>query len=160
MFNYAVIVASDSRSSGENKDHCIDKIKSMLEKSKYECVYENIVPDEKEILKAELIKLSDEMKVNLIITSGGTGLSPRDVTPDATLEVIDKEVPGISMAMALASKEKTPMWMLSRAAAGIRKATLIINLPGSPKAVAECLDAVLPGLYHGLEIINGVVTQH
>ncbi|MDO5026442.1 MAG: MogA/MoaB family molybdenum cofactor biosynthesis protein [Tissierellia bacterium] len=160
MFNYAIIIASDTRSKGENKDLCADKIKSILKDSDYNLVYQNIIADEIEDLKAELIALSDEKKVNLIITSGGTGLAKRDVTPDATLAVIDRQVPGISMAMALASREKTPMWMLSRAVSGIRKETLIINLPGSPKAVEECLQAVLPGLYHGLEIINRIVKQH
>jgi len=160
MFNYAIVIASDTRSTGQKQDFCIDQIKEMLKEPDYNCIYENIVADEIDQLKEEFIKLSDDKNVNLIISSGGTGLAKRDITPEATKEVIDKEVPGISMAMALASKEKTPMWMLSRATSGIRKDSLIINLPGSPKAVKECLEAILPALYHGLEILNGSVGQH
>lgn len=160
MFNYAIVIASDTRSSGENKDLCTHTIQKILKEPHYQCVYENILPDDKDRLKEELIHLADQEKVNLVITSGGTGLAPRDVTPDATLEVIHRQVPGISMAMLLASKEKTPMWMLSRAVAGVRNQTLIINLPGSPKAVEECLTAILQALFHGLEIINNIVKQH
>ncbi len=160
MFNYAIVIASDSRSGGEKEDLCAQEIKELLDDDKYTCVYENIVPDDISVLKDEMMMLADEKKVNLIITSGGTGLAPRDNTPEATKAVISKEIPGIAMAMALASKEKTPYWMLSRATSGIRGKTLIINLPGSPKAVRECLEAVLPALYHGLEILNAVITQH
>lgn len=160
MFNYAIVIASDSRSTGDKQDLCSQEIKKLMDTGQYSCIYESIIPDDLEGLKAEMMMLADEKQVDLIITSGGTGLSPRDNTPEATKAIISKEVPGIAMAMALASKEKTHNWMLSRATSGIRGKTLIINLPGSPKAVRECLEAVLPALYHGLEILNQVVTDH
>jgi len=120
-----------------------------------EIVSYRVVPDELEILKEIMINLADLEKVHLILTTGGTGLSPRDYTPEATLAVIEREVPGLAEAMRLESLKKTNRSMLSRAVAGVRGQTLIINLPGSVKAVRECLGVILPVLPHGLEILTG-----
>ncbi|MHB8104878.1 MAG: MogA/MoaB family molybdenum cofactor biosynthesis protein, partial [Dehalococcoidales bacterium] len=119
-----------------------------------------IVPDEKDIIAATLGAWADTGKLDIILTTGGTGLSKRDVTPEATLAVIDREVPGIAEAMRIKSLEKTPMAMLSRAIAGQRGNCLIVNLPGSTKAVRECLDVIVPVLQHAVEIIRGDVTEH
>jgi molybdenum cofactor synthesis domain-containing protein len=120
----------------------------------------HIVPDEWKDITGTLSEWSDSGEVDVILTTGGTGLSERDITPEATLSVVDKNVPGIPEAMRAKSLEKTPMAVLSRAAAGVRGKCLIINLPGSPKAVRECLEAVLPAIPHGVEIITGKVTEH
>ena len=114
-----------------------------------------VVPDEKELISAELIRLSDEVKSDIIFTTGGTGFAPRDVTPEATKAVIEKDVPGIPEAIRAKSLEITPKAMLSRATAGIRGKTLIINLPGSPKAVRESLEVVMPVLAHAVETLSG-----
>lgn len=114
-----------------------------------------IVPDEKEEISRELIRLSDEVKSDIIFTTGGTGFAPRDVTPEATKAVIEKDVPGIPEAIRAKSLEITPKAMLSRATAGIRGKTLIINLPGSPKAVRESLEVVMPVLKHAVETLSG-----
>jgi len=124
-----------------------------------EVVSYRVVPDELEILKKMMINLSDLEKVHLILTTGGTGLSPRDNTPEATLAVIEREVPGLAEAMRMESLKKTKRSMLSRAVAGVRRSTLIINLPGSVKAVRECLEVILPVLPHGLEILSGRVSD-
>lgn len=118
-----------------------------------------MVPDEPEILQELMINLSDLEKVDLILTTGGTGLSPRDSTPEATLAVIEREVPGLAEAMRMESLKKTNRSMLSRAVAGVRRSTLIINLPGSVKGVRECLGVILPALPHGLEILSGRVSD-
>lgn len=114
-----------------------------------------IVPDEKEEIEKALIKLCDEKAVNVIFTTGGTGFAPRDITPEATKAVIEKDVPGIPEAIRLKSLEITDKAMLSRATAGIRKSTLIVNLPGSPKAVREALEVVIPVLPHAVEVLSG-----
>lgn len=114
-----------------------------------------VIPDEKDEIEAELIRLCDNVECDIIFTTGGTGFAPRDVTPEATKAVIEKEVPGIPEAIRLKSLEITPMAMLSRATAGIRGKTLIINLPGSPKAVRESLEVVLPVLNHAVETMSG-----
>jgi molybdenum cofactor synthesis domain-containing protein len=123
-----------------------------------EIVHAKIVPDEQGEIRAALIQWSDE-GLDLILTTGGTGFSPRDWTPEATKAVIDRETPGIPEAMRRAGLDKTPTAMLSRAAAGIRKSTLIVNLPGSEKAVRECLEAILPALPHGVEILKGAAAE-
>lgn len=114
-----------------------------------------IVPDEKKIISSELIRLADEVKSDIIFTTGGTGFAPRDVTPEATKAVIVKEAPGISEAIRQKSLEITPKAMLSRAVSGIRGKTLIINLPGSPKAVSESIEIILPVLEHAVETLQG-----
>jgi molybdenum cofactor synthesis domain-containing protein len=158
MVKIGIITASDKGSKGEREDLSGKIIAEMLQDmGKVE--HYAIVPDDKSQLKKEMIKMADELKIDLIFTTGGTGLSPRDVTPEATLEVIDRLVPGIPEVMRSKSLEKTPNAMLSRAAAGLRGQTLIINLPGSPKGVSECLAVILPALGHGLEIMKGSASE-
>ncbi|MEL7563347.1 MAG: MogA/MoaB family molybdenum cofactor biosynthesis protein, partial [Dehalobacterium sp.] len=114
-----------------------------------------IIPDEQKLLEEKIKEFTDEKSLDLVFTTGGTGFSPRDVTPEATLAVVDRLAPGIAEAMRWESLKITPKAMLSRAVSGIRGATLIINLPGSPKAVRECLEVILPALSHGIEILKG-----
>lgn len=158
-FNYGIIIASDSRSTGEKQDLCIDAIKASLP-DLYHFVDSVIVPDDVDALIEAMESFADNPEIDLIWTSGGTGFSARDNTPEATKAVIQKETPGLSEAIRLFSKEKTDHWMLSRAVSGICNNSLIINLPGSPKAVKESIEAVLPALGHGLEIMTGTFTQH
>ena len=152
-FTAAVITMSDKGSKGERIDMSGPATAKILEEDGWEVVYQNLIPDDMEIIKSELINCADKLGVCLVATVGGTGFSPRDVTPEATLSVIEKEVRGIPEAMRAASMKITPMGMLSRAVAGIRGGTLIINLPGSEKAAKECLPAVLPPLKHGVEVL-------
>ncbi|MDD7305029.1 MAG: bifunctional molybdenum cofactor biosynthesis protein MoaC/MoaB [Peptoniphilaceae bacterium] len=159
IYEYGVIVASDTRASGENKDLVIDSFKEAMPDN-YRLTYSKIVPDNIEDIKNELIYLADEKNMALIFTSGGTGFSKRDVTPEATEAVIERSASSISDAIRLYSKEKTNNWMLSRATSGIRKNSLIINLPGSPRAVKESIYAILPSLGHGLDILSGDIKQH
>jgi molybdenum cofactor synthesis domain-containing protein len=137
---------------GQRADECIPAMKERLGGA-YAIVRERILPDDPAALQAELIDLADSRAADLVITSGGTGLSPRDRTPQATAAVIDYEVPGIAEAIRAASMAYTKSAMLSRALAGVRDRTLIVNLPGSPKAVREALDVVLPVLPHALELL-------
>ncbi len=155
----AIRTASDRSARGEREDLSGKVIKEIVEGAGWEVASYKIVPDEKQVLKKELIHLSDDLKVALVLITGGTGLAPRDFTPEATLEVIDKEVPGLAEAMRRESLKKTPHAMLSRAVCGIRKHTLIINLPGSPRAVQECLDTIMPALPHALELLRGAVAD-
>ena len=150
----AVITASDKGAKGEREDKSGDKAEAMLKEAGYTKVYRAMLPDEKEELAAKLREYAD-LGIALILTTGGTGFSPRDVTPEATLEVCQKLAPGIPEAMRALSLKITPRAMLSRAAAGICKRSLIVNLPGSPKAVEECLGFILPTLGHGLDILRG-----
>ncbi|MDD5045275.1 MAG: MogA/MoaB family molybdenum cofactor biosynthesis protein [Candidatus Omnitrophica bacterium] len=154
-----IIVASDKGSRKEREDKSGLLIKDIVSKELHakECVY-CILPDDEKEISDKLIALTEE-RCNIIFTTGGTGLSARDVTPEATLKVIDKEVPGICEAMRLLSFKSSPRSILSRAVAGIRKKTLIINLPGSPRAVEECLDIILPALDHAVGIISGEASE-
>ncbi|MBV9333943.1 MAG: MogA/MoaB family molybdenum cofactor biosynthesis protein [Candidatus Eremiobacteraeota bacterium] len=151
-FKAALIVLSDRAASGERADACIPVMKERLGEV-YSIVRERVLPDDAGALQAEIIELADSRIADVVITSGGTGLSPRDRTPQATAAVIDYEVPGIAEAIRAASMEHVKSAMLSRALAGVRDRTLIINLPGNPKAVAESLDVVLPVLPHALELL-------
>ncbi len=153
-FQAAIVTLSDKGYRGEREDKSGPTAKEMLEKAGYEVVEMILIPDEKERLKKELIRLSDQRQVDLILTSGGTGFSLRDQTPEATLEVMDRNAPGIAEYMRMKSCEITNRGMLSRGVSVIRKKTLIINLPGSPKAVKENLEFVLPVLEHGLNILG------
>ncbi len=150
----SIVTVSDRCSKGLCEDKSGPLISQLLSPVAETAEYV-IVPDEKELISAELIRLSDEVKSDIIFTTGGTGFAPRDVTPEATKAVIEKEVPGIPEAIRLKSLEITPKAMLSRAAAGIRGKTLIINLPGSPKAVRESLEVVMPVLPHAVETLSG-----
>ena len=154
-YTVGIITASDKGSKGEREDISGRRIREILPAENYEVVSYKVLPDEQEELEQEMIHLADECKCNLILTTGGTGFSMRDVTPEATKAVIEREVPGIPMAILQYSLTITERAMLSRAAAGIRGETLIVNLPGSPKAVDEALSYILPSLKHGLDILLG-----
>ena len=156
MFKAAVITLSDKGAAGLREDKSGPIIKEMLEESGLCHVCEEVlIGDEAEELKAHLIRMSDKERYDLILTTGGTGMSPRDITPEATCQVADRMVPGIAEYMRYKSFEITPRAMLSRAVAAMRGQTLIINLPGSPKAVRENLSFIMPALEHGLEIMTG-----
>lgn len=153
--NAAVITVSDKGFVGQREDLGGPLTVEILENHGYEVVYRAIVPDEQDMIEAELKKCADELKIDLVMTTGGTGFSLRDITPEATIAVCDRMVPGIAEAMRMESYKITKKAMLSRATSGLRKQTLIVNLPGSPKAVRENLEAVLPALGHGIEILKG-----
>lgn len=155
MYRAAVLTVSDRSFKGERPDAGGPLVAELLEKAGYEVVRKAIVPDEQDQIEEKLRDIADSGEVQLLVTTGGTGFAPRDVTPEATLAVCDRLTPGIPEAMRYASMQVTSRAMLSRAQAGIRKGTLIINLPGSPKAAKENLEAVLPALSHGLEILSG-----
>jgi len=154
-FTAAVITLSDKGAKGDRVDQSGPAAVQMLEQAGYEVIETLIIPDEPALLKQALIRLADQRQADLILTSGGTGFSMRDQTPEATIEVCDRMAPGIAEAIRAFSMTKTPHAMLSRAVSGIRGGTLIINLPGSPKAVRESLEFVLPALHHGLDVLRG-----
>ena len=155
MFKAAVLTVSDRSFRGERPDAGGPLVVEILKNAGYAVTETAIVTDEKGRIEAALRQWCDREPVALIVTTGGTGFAPRDVTPEATLAVCDRLTPGIPEAMRYASMQVTNRAMLSRAAAGIRKGTLIVNLPGSPKAARENLEAVLPALAHGLEMLSG-----
>lgn len=155
MFKAAVLTVSDRSFRGERPDAGGPLVVEILKNAGYAVTETSIVTDEKGRIEAALRQWCDREPVDLIVTTGGTGFAPRDVTPEATLAVCDRLTPGIPEAMRYASMQVTNRAMLSRAAAGIRKGTLIVNLPGSPKAARENLEAVLPALAHGLEMLSG-----
>lgn len=154
-FTAAVITLSDKGHAGEREDKSGPKIVEMITEAGYDVKETILLPDEKLPLKNTLIRLADQRQVNVIFTTGGTGFSPRDITPEATTEVCDRMANGIANAILYYSLSITPRAMLSRAVSGIRKQTLIVNLPGSPKAVKEALEFILPSLGHGLGILRG-----
>ncbi len=154
-FTAAVITLSDKGSAGEREDKSGPAIVSLITDAGYEVKETMILPDEKTLLKRQLIRLADQRQMDVIFTTGGTGFSERDITPEATTEVCDRMAYGISNAILYYSLSITPRAILSRAVSGIRKNTLIINLPGSPKAVKEALEYILPSLGHGLGILRG-----
>ncbi|MDD4716391.1 MAG: MogA/MoaB family molybdenum cofactor biosynthesis protein [Oscillospiraceae bacterium] len=155
MFQAAVITVSDKGFAGTRADTGGPLVQSLLTEAGYEVVHTAIVPDERPQIEACLIHAADQLRIPLIVTTGGTGFSPRDVTPEATIAVCDRMTPGIPESMRFASLQVTKRAMLSRAAAGLRGSSLIINLPGSPKGAEENLMAVLPSLEHGLEMLLG-----
>ena len=158
MFTIGIVTASDKGSRGEREDISGKTIARMLKDIGTTKEY-TVVPDVQELISQEIVRMADECGIDLILTTGGTGLGPRDVTPEATLAVIDRLVPGIPEAIRAKSLEKTSRAMLSRAVAGVRGRTLIINLPGSPRGVEECLEVVLPALEHGLAIMKGQASE-
>jgi molybdenum cofactor synthesis domain-containing protein len=155
MIKVAILTVSDSSSKGEREDVSGQTIRNMLDADKFEICQYKVVPDEHEDIKKELTGFADEVKVDIILTTGGTGLGPRDVTPEATAEVCEKMVPGLAEAMRLEGLKKTKNAMLSRSVAGVRGNTLIINLPGSPKAVKESLEVILEVLPHARDMLLG-----
>ena len=155
MRRAAVITSSDSGFRGDREEVSGQVICEILEREGYQVVYQKILPDERALLAAEMARIADEDMADLILTTGGTGFSSRDFTPEATQDVCQRMVPGIPEAMRACSMEVTKRGMLSRQAAGIRKRTLIVNLPGSPKAVRECLEYVIEALGHGIDILRG-----
>ena len=155
MFKAAVVTVSDRSFRGERPDGGGPLVAEILKSAGYEVIRTAIVPDEQPQIQQILTEIADSGVAELIVTTGGTGFAPRDVTPEATIAVCDRLTPGIPEAMRYASMQVTNRAMLSRAAAGIRKGTLIVNLPGSPKAARENLEAVLPALAHGLEMLSG-----
>ena len=160
MFNLGILTISDKGWRGERQDGSGRAIEDRLSVVDSCVVKYEIVPDEVGVIAAKLTEWADEGSIDVIFTTGGTGLSTRDVTPEATLSIVDKVVPGFAETMRAESLSKTPFAMLSRAVAGVRGQCLIINLPGSPRAVRECLEIVLPVIPHAVEIIKGEVTEH
>lgn len=154
MFRIGILTASDAGSRGERQDLSGEVIRRGIGVLG-EVVDYVLVPDDREMISAKLTRWSDEGALDLILTTGGTGFSPRDITPEATLDVLDRLAPGIPEALRAMSYQKTNRAMLSRGVAGIRKETLIINMPGSPIACQEYLDFLLPVLEHALEILTG-----
>ncbi|MDO4203588.1 MAG: molybdopterin-binding protein [Selenomonadaceae bacterium] len=152
-YTAAIITVSDKGARGERTDTAGPALARMLRDEKYEVVYTAIVPDEPEDIRRQLVKCADEQKVHLILTTGGTGFSPRDITPEVTRSVIEREAPGLAELMRAESMKITPRGCLSRSAAGIRGRSLIINLPGSEKGAGENLSAVLKPLSHGLKML-------
>ena len=149
----AVITVSDKGSRGEREDTSGPAVAEKLREAGFEIAYQSIIPDAQPVIEAELIKCADELGINLVVTTGGTGFSPRDVTPEATLRVVERETRGIPEAMRAESMRITPRGCLSRAAAGIRGRTLIVNLPGSKKAALENLGAVMDAIGHGMDML-------
>jgi molybdopterin adenylyltransferase len=161
MLTIGVLTISDSGAKGARPDTSGERIRSMLSRLPEAVIRAGaILPDERELIESTLREWSDKSQLNLILTTGGTGLSPRDVTPEATLAVIEREAPGIAEAMRAVSIQHTPFGMLSRGIAGTRGRTLIINLPGSPKAVQECLECILPVLPHAVNLLTEGPKEH
>jgi len=154
MFTVGILTVSDKGWRGEREDVSGKVAREVLSRLDVSVVKSDIVPDEKEVIARKLVQWADEDKLDVIVTTGGTGLTKRDVTPEATLSVVDRVVPGFAEAMRHESLKKTPMAVLSRAVAGVRGECLIINLPGSPDGVRDCLEAVLPALSHAVETIK------
>ena len=153
MYTAAVITVSDKGYRGERVDTSGPNLVQILKDRGFDVAYTSIIPDEKEMIKAELLKCSDELGIALVLTTGGTGFSPRDITPEAAMEVIERPTPGIPEAMREESMRITPKGCLSRSVAGIRNRTLIITLPGSKKASAENILAVIDPVAHGLDML-------
>ncbi len=154
MFGLAVLTVSTSGYHGQREDTSGQAIKDLLTAPDYEVVRYEIVSDEQETIAQRMAQWADDPEVDLIVSTGGTGLGPRDVTPEACLSIIDREVPGLAETMRAETLKYTPMAMLSRSVAGIRGSTLIITLPGSPKGVRETLEVVMPVLPHALELLK------
>ena len=155
MFTVGIITSSDKGYRGEREDKSGQVIEEIVSQNGFKVIKKVVLPDEKELLEKEMINMCDNLNVNLLLTTGGTGFSKRDITPEATKSVIEREALGIVEAIRFYSLQITKRAMLSRATSGIRQNTLIINLPGSPKACKEALDFVLDDVKHGIEILLG-----
>ena len=153
MYTAAVITISDKGYRGEREDTSGPNLVKVLKEKGFDVTYTSMLPDERDMIKAELCKCSDELGIALVLTTGGTGFSPRDITPEAAMEIIERPTPGIPEAMRAESMRITPKGCLSRSVAGIRKRTLIITLPGSKKASAENILAVIDPIAHGLDML-------
>lgn len=158
-FRVGILTVSDKGAAGEREDLSGDEVERLVGEQGWEVARRDVVPDDPESIKLKLIEYSDLEALDLVLTTGGTGLSPRDVTPEVSRELFTREAPGFAEAMRAASLSVTPHAMLSRAASGIRGCTLIINLPGSPRAARENLQVILPALPHGLEKLSGSPTE-
>ncbi len=160
MINFGILTISDKGSRGERYDGSGAAIQDRVAILGGRVVRYDIIPDEVDIIRRRLIEWADAGDVDVIFTTGGTGLGPRDVTPEATIPILDRLLPGIPEAMRLETFGKTPSSILSRAVAGVRKKSLIVNMPGSPNGVRECMEVILPAVVHAVEIITGAVTEH
>ncbi|MFQ5924564.1 MAG: molybdopterin adenylyltransferase [Dehalococcoidia bacterium] len=159
MFTLGILTISDKGWRGEREDESGVAIREILTGLDARVVKYDVIPDEREVISERLREWVDELGIDLIVTTGGTGLSPRDVTPEATLAVVERIAPGFAEAMRAESLKKTPTAILSRGVAGIRGASLIINLPGSPRAVRQCLEVILPALPHAMEVLKGEAVE-
>ncbi len=159
MLTAGVLTISDKGWRGERGDESGQVAQQYISRLPAQVIRYEIVPDERSTIADRLREWADKIELDLIVTSGGTGLSPRDITPEATLDVVDKTIPGLTEAMRMETMKKTPTSVLSRAVAGSRGKCLIINLPGSPGGVKECLDVILPVLPHAMEILAGEVSE-
>lgn len=157
MFKVGIITVSTSVAQGRKKSKSDQIIIDLINQMSGEVSAQSIVPDDEKLIIKEIEKFVDELNLNLILTTGGTGFSPTDFTPEATQKVIERKVPGIPEAMRMATFKNSPKSILSRAIAGIRKRSLIINLPGNPKGVKECLEIILPVLPHALKVVSGKI---
>ena len=155
MYTVGIITSSDKGYAGEREDKSGELVRELVEAAGFTVVKQIILPDDREMLASEFKLMCDELKVNLVLSTGGTGFSKRDITPEATKDIIEREAPGICEAIRMYSMQITKRAMLSRAVSGIRKDTLIVNLPGSPKACKEALDYVLDDIKHGIDILLG-----
>ena len=155
MYTVGIITSSDKGYAGEREDKSGELVRALVEAAGFTVVKQIILPDDREMLASEFKLMCDELKVNLVLSTGGTGFSKRDITPEATKDIIEREAPGICEAIRMYSMQITKRAMLSRAVSGIRKDTLIVNLPGSPKACKEALAYVLDDIKHGIDILLG-----
>lgn len=160
MMRVAILTISDKGAQGKRQDESGQIIRSTVSAGNGQVARYEIVPDEMDMIAGKLAEWADTGNIDVILTTGGTGLGARDITPEATLSIIDKLVPGFAEIMRIKTFDVTPRAVLSRAVAGVRGKCLIINMPGSPKAVRECLEIIFPAIPHAVEMITGTVTEH